>query len=156
MTLEAFELLIGKVVQTDSSGTILEPLAPATTPAKLCFTGLLFFLFQAINRLWLGGRGAGQGGGVGRAMRAQSPPPRARELRRSHTRRPRSANRGETSPPPAATAHRAASTFFPDEAGAYARYGSATNGKKKQTLLFPSCPKRSVHSENSKYVSVSK
>lgn len=31
MTLEAFELLIGKVVQTDSSGTILEPLAPATT-----------------------------------------------------------------------------------------------------------------------------
>jgi hypothetical protein len=46
MTLEAFELLIGKVVQTDSSGTILEPLAPATAAAKLCFTGLLFFLFQ--------------------------------------------------------------------------------------------------------------
>ncbi|CAK1556102.1 unnamed protein product [Leptosia nina] len=59
MTLEAFELLIGKVVQTDSSGTILEPLAPATAAAKLCFTGLLFFLFQEINRLRAGRGGVG-------------------------------------------------------------------------------------------------
>ncbi|CAG9783593.1 unnamed protein product [Diatraea saccharalis] len=117
MTLEAFELLIGKVVQTDSSGTILEPLAPATAAAKLCFTGLLFFLFQGCGCV-------GRGGWAFACARILRPAP-ARSPRPPHSPRiaPRSLAPRRSLRSPASHRSTAVDKLSQTHYGAASRYG---------------------------------